>query len=298
MLRLLFVAILLLLSLPGFAHPSSDTKLPPVRVAFRPFAPPDSFLITEGGKTRMAGLGPELMERLLEVIGREMVPFKSSGIQTKREWLREGVVDVIGLNSWHPRFMAGFRFLPLPLSLDRQLFVRANWQGATRPEELDREPVVVLGGDDYAPYLTHHTGELIEVETPEQALDLLNQGMADAYLAPSGNTALSVIERSRMYSVTPTGPVLGQIPLGMVFRHGDTELYEQFRKALIVLQQKGELELLRRKWRSRATPLERTWARYGSLILMGEPFWEGALCRGLLEPVAAAPSPSGHGGAS
>jgi hypothetical protein len=118
-------------------------------------------------------------------MGRRVEFFKSEDLVVRRELLTRGQIDLIVFDS--PNFMArsGFIFVPTSVSLNRRLFVHQSCRDVVCLKDLGNKRVIMVAGDDLW-QLREQTPprDLTVVATPLEALEHLEAGQADVFIAP------------------------------------------------------------------------------------------------------------------
>lgn len=233
----------------------------PLRVGLKIGSPPFTFVDRSSEKLAVRGLSPDLARMLCKAMGRRVEFWKSDDLEERRELLKQGRIDMIMFDS---PFLGGereFTYIPTAISLNRRLFAHHSRRDVVCLKDLPGKRVVIVTGDD--PWLGRDDRpETVQVvDTPLQALSMVESGEADVYVAPSEEVAEAFIQKHGYHNIRKVGIVLEQIPLCITVRREDQELAEALRVAMRRIQSSGALSQLKEKWFGiDFTPP--TWERY------------------------------------
>ncbi len=195
------------------------------------------------------GVIHELMLMLKPLLKVRIVYVVSSTHVERRVLLKQGRIDVIAFDS--PQFTSEpfIDFVSLGLHINRQLFVHKLRKDIFSVDDLVNVRLAVIKGDNYMPHLSNALGSTIVImDSPNQALEALNNGRVDAYLAPSARTAENIINQERLHDVVKVGLRIEQIHMNLAVRKDNLELKQSLEEAILSLRRSGKLRTLHEKW--------------------------------------------------
>ncbi|MBN1848486.1 MAG: transporter substrate-binding domain-containing protein [Deltaproteobacteria bacterium] len=239
-----------------------------IRVGVRPSAPPFCFLSQNQGKVGLRGINIDLMSQIEKYLRVKMEYISCSGIEQRQHWLSEGRVDVIALVSMEDIDSVAFHSIPVDFSLNRRLFVHESCKTIVCARDLSNKQVVTIAGDPYHPFVGEvDQDNLIVVRTPLEALQLLNKGLVDAFLAPSDLIAQYLVQTEQLEHVVMVGVTLQRMPLALAVRAENDELFEELSRAVEYLNRSGALQLIKDKWYG-VVYQPTSWRRYSKVIFI------------------------------
>ncbi|MBN2059552.1 MAG: transporter substrate-binding domain-containing protein [Deltaproteobacteria bacterium] len=220
-----------------------------LRVGVRPAAPPFCFISKKGDEVGLRGINIDIMVQIERYLKVRMKYISCTGIEQRQQWLTEGHIDVMALVTSEESKSGDIRYIPVDLSLNRRLFVHESRKNIVCCRDLGTSRVVTITGDSYQPFVNDvEEKNLIVVQTPLEALQLLDKGLVDAYLAPSELIALYLIQTEKLEHVVRVGMVLETIPLAMGIRADDQQLFEALTMAMERITRSGTMQLIKDKW--------------------------------------------------
>ena len=208
-----------------------------------------SFLEKFFAKPPMAGANLRLVSMLESALGVKVRFVVVSTHVDRRRLLRQGKIDLIILDSPKLTSEAAFTFVPLGLHINRQLFVHKSRQDIFSLDDLNNARIAVVAGDNYQPHLRNALGCTLEVtDGPHQALQALNTGKVDAFLAPSARTAENIINLEELQNVVKAGVAIERIEMCLTIRKDNLALKAALEKAVRELRDSGQLKALQGNW--------------------------------------------------
>ncbi|MFZ5813338.1 MAG: ATP-binding protein [Thermodesulfobacteriota bacterium] len=240
----LILCLLLAASTSALAQPP-DT---PLRIGLKIGSPPFTYLDQEGDHS-VRGLSVDLGRLLGKAMGRRVEFFKSMDLVLRRELLTHGQIDLIIFDS--PNFMAesGFIFVPTSVVLNRRLFAHNSCRDVVCLKDLADKRVIMVAGDDLWQLRDQPPPrDLTVVATPLEALEHLEKGHVDVFIAPSEEVAQAFILKRGFRSVRKVGVVIEQIPLYITLRQDQRQLASEIATAMKRIKASGSLEKIKDKW--------------------------------------------------
>lgn len=247
------LAALLILAALGLgawgAHAAGKDEAAVLRVGVRSMNLTPSFLEGLFAKPPMAGANLRLVDMLESVLGVKVRYVVVSTHVDRRRLLRQGKIDLIILDSPKLTSDAAFDFVPLGLHINRQLFAHKSRQDIFSLDDLNNARIAVIAGDNYRPHLRNALGCVLEVmDGPHQALQALNAGKVDAFLAPSARTAENIINLEELQNVVKVGLAIERIEMCLATRKDNHKLKAALQTAVRQLADSGQLKKLHEKW--------------------------------------------------
>jgi len=238
---LLFI-ILLLANAPAMAQT--------LRVSIFPFSPPFSYFSVQGQQRELAGYTVDECLSIGKFIGREIEFVEASSIARQADAVRSSDIPVIAHDSREYADQHGFVFLPVGVSLQHHLYRNKSCQtniNLLNPLTWEGKRFVKVKGAPYVEEVPSPPGT-IEAPSALEALHILNDGVADIFVAPSERVADHIITTHDLNSIRKEGSFIGEAPLGLVVDPTDTLLISQLSEAIKTLERNGSLARIRGKW--------------------------------------------------
>ncbi|EFK11439.1 PAS domain S-box protein [delta proteobacterium NaphS2] len=185
------------------------------------------------------------LEKLLHV-DSEFV--STSSLEERRLWLEQGDIDV---ELWAIMGEGGDDFLYVPVGFDlkQRLFVNRSCRTVVCVRDITHKRVAVISGAQYKTGPDKvNPDNVVSVPSPLEALNMLNSGLVDVFLAPSERVALYLIEQYRLEHVKAVGLPISTIPLALAVHPGRRELYRRIQQAMVTLDRFSIPETIRKKW--------------------------------------------------
>ena len=224
--------------------------------------PPYSFKET-GNNVR--GLCVDLAALMGKSMNRE-IRFVECPMAELRGRLEEGTVDVIFCGTMRDVEQNHFLAIPIGINLQRRIFVNHKCATVTCYKDLGSHVVVLLEGDTPTlPPLPENT-TFVHKPTYLEALNMLESGAADVFIAPSQLTAHYLIQLHGLKNVRQVGLVVEEDQLAILTAASNRDLHHTLSVALDRIQRQNGLHLLREKWLGRDPTLPSALQRYGNWI--------------------------------
>jgi PAS domain S-box-containing protein len=144
--------------------------------------------------------------------------------------------------------------------------------------DLPGKTVAVVRGSDHLDVdINNKDITFIEVNSPLEALQLVNSGVADAYIAYSALTAHYLIQKHELQNIKRVGVATETVSLSLAVRKDNPELLKELSVAFGRILEKGDLGLFREKWLGKGLQSD-PWARYVKPVA----FTSGLILTGVL----------------
>lgn len=190
-----------------------------------------------------------LMDMLEPLLDKKVEYVFCSTHVKRRRHLCSGRIDVIAFDS--PQFTSDscLDFISLGLHINRQLYVHKSRQDIFSTADLVGVRIAVVKGDNYMPHLNNALGSTIEpMGSPHQALEALNEGRVNAFLAPSARTAENIINQDGMHNVVKVGLTIERIQMNLAVRRDNPALKADLLEAVDELERSGQLKKIHERW--------------------------------------------------
>nr|WP_243545705.1 ATP-binding protein [Pseudodesulfovibrio tunisiensis] len=218
---------------------------PVLRVGFGIISPPFAFLSVKDGRKVIRGYDVDICVMLSKISGVKMRFLPIGSIRERGTLLRNDENSAI-IGSKDKARKLGLAFIPAGVSLRNHLYVHKDCHTVTCLRDLKGKRVALVKD---APYdEVEVKGEIIEVNSPLEALTLLHDGAVDVFLAPAERVADYLIENHELTEVRKVGLTLARVPLGLIISTRDSDLVAQFRQGMQYLKDHGHIQRLRDKW--------------------------------------------------
>jgi PAS domain S-box-containing protein len=215
-------------------------------VGVRAISPPFSFLAMKDGQQGVRGYSVEEWTIIGNLIGADIKFVIVENLDDFSKMLTRNELDFIA-QSTRPSYNSGMYFIPMGYSLRHHLYVNSGGISFSCITELDDKQIVIIDGAPYSPEIQLSDNN-IKVTSPLEALSMLNQGVVEAFIAPSERVADYLVNQYALDNVIKKGRVLGEIPLGILLPPGKKRVARNLQKAVRHLQETGVLAQLRNKW--------------------------------------------------
>lgn len=260
--RWLSLLVVFCLSLAAAFSVAATPPPGPLRIGVKIHSPPFTYMDQNNGETVARGLTVDLARLLGKAMGRQVQFFGSEDLVVRREMLEQNQVDLILLDSPNVMPKSRFIFVPTGISHNRRLFVHQSCHDVVCLKDLGNKRVIMVAGDalwqlrEQAP-----PGNLTVVASPLEALEQLEAGLVDVFIAPSEEIAQAYIFKKGLRNVRKVGLVIEQIPLYITIRQDHVVLAEQVAMAMEHINTSGSLKKIKDKWFG-VDFVPPTWERY------------------------------------
>ena len=226
-------------------------------------SPPISF--RQENTNQIRGIGVDIGSLLGRVIHKP-VRFKMGDAPHLMRDLDRGAIDVICCLPLFSGLEQNYHTISLGITNHRRLFVNYTCHTVVCSKDLNHKDVVFLSEDPYEKTLGTIPGiRLIEATSSLEALQLLENGTGQVFVAPSESVALYLIEKNGFKNISMTGIPLETVFLGMVIKKGNTEVLTALSIAFGKLVEKGSIDIIRDKWINR--PITAWWEEHVRYVL-------------------------------
>lgn len=242
-------------------------KHPRVKVAVLDKFVPLSFFNESG---QFEGLSAEVLSRISLRTGLKFEVVRDSSLLRQIDQISSGQVEMLAVITPSVERADKLRFTRPYLSNPYVLVVRADDDSVVTLEDLPRKRVAFIGGNSLAAQIAQdYPGiELVYVENPEQAMELVAKSSVDATVVSLISARFMIArhyrDRLRMTSTVGTEPA--RITFGV--NRSQLELYSILDKALLSITPE-EMDELTNHWRSEVIIGDSYWLRHRTAIVQG-----------------------------
>jgi PAS domain S-box-containing protein len=227
-----------------FAIPATGAQT--VRVGIPLSSPPFSFADETGQGIR--GFAVDLALLLV----REMhlhTHFIAAEPAALREALKKQEIDFISGVAISKNDDPDLTSIETNVIVERHYFVNRNCVTVTCHRDLPGKKVAVVRGSDHLDVdLTRKDIKFIEVKSEIEALELINSGQADVYIAYSSLIAQYLIQKFQLTNIKKVGVPIEKVPLSVMIRKNDTQLLKKLSVAFGRILEGGDYNRIRDKW--------------------------------------------------
>ncbi|MCR4539811.1 transporter substrate-binding domain-containing protein [Pseudomonas sp. 18.1.10] len=242
-------------------------KHPRVKVAVLDKFVPLSFFNESG---QFEGLSAEVLSRISLRTGLKFEVERGSSLSRQIDEVSAGQADMMAVITPSVERSDKLRFTRPYLSNPYVLVVRADDSSVVTLEDLPRKRMAFIGGNSLAAQIAKdYPGiELVYVENPEQAMELVAKSSVDATVVSLISARFMIArhyrDRLRMTSTVGTEPA--RITFGI--NRSQLELYSILDKALLSITPE-EMDELTNHWRSEVIIGDSYWLRHRTAIVQG-----------------------------
>ncbi len=243
----------LLLCLLAIFAASPAAAVKPLRISIFPFSPPFSFYAVRDGNRYLQGYTIDECLAVGKKLGRPVEFVPTSSLKRQAPSLKKGELACIAHDSDSYAQRHSLEFLPIGVSLQHYLYVHTSCRPGIHLDKAETFRNKRFVTVKEAPYSIDIPPLIDMIEAPSalEALNLLNQGIVDIFIAPAERVADYLITTHGFTSVRKEGDFIGEIPLGFIVDPRDQEQTEALRTAVKELKRTGSLARIRDKWFSR-----------------------------------------------
>lgn len=226
-----------------------------LRISIFPFSPPFSFYAIQDGDRHLQGYTIDECLALGKILRRTIEFTSTTSINRQAGALKKGEIALIAHDSASYATRHGFAFIPVGISLQHHLYIHRSCPPGVnlhKAETFRNKRFVTVKGAPYSIDIPPSV-DMIEAPSALEALNLLNQGIVDIYIAPAERVADYLITTHKFTSVRKDGDFIGETPLGFIVDPRDQEQAKALRSAIKELERTGSLARIRDQWFSRDT---------------------------------------------
>lgn len=242
-------------------------KHPRVKVAVLDKFVPLSFFNESG---QFEGLSAEVLSRISLRTGLKFEVEQGSSLPRQIDQVSGGQVDMLAVITPSVERSEKLRFTRPYLSNPYVLVVRADDEHLVTLEDLSGKRVSFIGGNSLAAQIARDYPGIgfVDVENPEQALELVAKGNADATIISLISARYMVARdyRDRLRITSTVGTEPARITFGV--NRSQLELYSILDKALLSITPE-EMDELTNHWRGEVVIGDSYWLRYRNAIVQG-----------------------------
>ncbi|MGK9418497.1 transporter substrate-binding domain-containing protein [Pseudomonas cedrina] len=242
-------------------------KHPLVKVAALDKFVPLSFFNEQG---QFVGLSEEVLSRVSLRTGLKFEVLQGSSLPQQIDDVSNGAVDILAVITPSVARSEKLRFTRPYLSNPYVLVTRAGDESLVTLEDMPGKRLAFIGGNSLATQIARdYPGiDCFNVENPEQALDLVAKGGADATVISliSARYMIARHFRDRLRITSTVGTEPARIAFGV--NRSQLELYSILEKALLSITPE-EMDELTNRWRSEIIIEDSYWISHRSVIIQG-----------------------------
>ena len=242
-------------------------KHPRVKVAVLDKFVPLSFFNESG---QFEGLSAEVLSRISLRTGLKFEIEQGSSLPRQIDQVSAGQVDMLAVITPSVERSEKLRFTRPYLSNPYVLVVRADDEHLVTLEDLSGKRVAFIGGNSLAAQIARDYPGIgfVNVENPEQALELVAKGDADATIVSLISARYMVARdyRDRLQITSTVGTEPARITFGV--NRSQLELYSILDKALLSITPE-EMDELTNHWRGEVVIGDSYWLRHRNAIVQG-----------------------------
>ncbi|WP_411379737.1 transporter substrate-binding domain-containing protein [Pseudomonas sp. MPB26] len=242
-------------------------KHPLVKVAALDKFVPLSFFNKQG---QFVGLSEEVLSRVSLRTGLKFEMVKGKSLPQQIDEVSSGAVDILAVITPSVERSEKLRFTRPYLSNPYVLVARTGEESLVTLEDMPGKRLAFINGNSLAAHIVRdYPGiEFVNVENPEQALDLVANGDADATLISliSARYMIARHFRDRLRITSTVGTEPARIAFGV--NRSQLELYSILEKALLSITPE-EMDELTNRWRSEIIIEDSYWSSHRSVIIQG-----------------------------
>ncbi len=242
-------------------------KHPKVKVAV-----PDKFMplafIDEQGQSD--GLSVEVLSRISLRTGLKFEMVQGSSLPRQVDDVGAGKADMLAVITPSIERTEKLRFTRPYLSNPYVLVVRADDKRVVTLEDMAAKRLAFIGGNSLTAQISrdYPSIEVINVENPEQAMELVAKGSVDAAITSLISARYMVARnyRNRLRITSTVGTDPARITFGV--NRSQLELYSILDKALMSISPE-EMDEMTNRWRSEILIEDSYWKRHRNVIIQG-----------------------------
>jgi PAS domain S-box-containing protein len=253
-------AIGLLLLLLPFSADASSTQ--PLRVGVPKSMPPFAFLdaglrTPRGFCVDLIIMAGKLMKSPLEFYHYDENSYPASGER----------LDIVSFASGKQKPNSEYQLIDTGVRIQQNFFTSGSCLTVTCLKDLPGHRVVTEKGREEEIRALASPITVIEVPTPEKALEALNTGQADVYISPCTLTTLYLIQKHGFQNIKEVGLPIETSPLYVAVLKERVDLLADLSLALGKILESENYHLLRKKWLGRGVEVS-GWIQYIRHILI------------------------------
>ena len=255
--RFVHVWVMLCILLPATLWGADDMSM--LKVGINKDAPPFSFY--DKNLARYRGFCIDLARLLAAGLGRPIRFFPLSEKEL-RESLISGEIDFVCGYIERTVDTARLHHIDLAVKVEKSFFVNNTCLTVTCVQDLTNEVVVAEQGHELRRYVDYSEGvQFVEVMNQEEALDMVSEGIAKAFISHNALSTRYFIEKNRFANIKEVGLPLTSAPLSIVARRGDDHQISQLSFVYGQLLENRKYRMLMDKWFGSSLGLK-IWDRY------------------------------------
>lgn len=216
-----------------------------IRVGIRPYAPPIIYLEKSNGGIHYKGSQAEVLSLLEKNLNVKFEYISSDDVAQRKTWLKEGYIDLIAGTGKRIELDPEICFIPTGVKLKYQLYAQKDCDTEACYYNFSNKRIVLIAGVKYPEFLDRISqSQKIVVNTPAEALVMLNEELVDLFVSPSQAVGNYIIAKEHFKNIHPVGDVLGKMEIGYAVRAADDELYRRLSLAIKDLVDSGTIAYL------------------------------------------------------
>lgn len=210
-------------------------------------SPPFSFLSAKDDKQVIRGYTIDYWVLLGKIMGVNVKFVLASSHQERLQFLKDGKIDFVSEGVEADAKKLGYKFLPNGNVAHNHLYINDNRSSITCQKDLYDKKIVILAGIEYAPIIEIRD-DMIRLNSYLEALNMVNTGVADAFISFSSATADYLIDQQKFTHILKKGLDLGEVEQGLIIPQNNPDIVEHFETAIAKIKEEKLLTLLQDKW--------------------------------------------------
>lgn len=248
--------------LPAVPSTAADDKT--IRVGIPRSMPPFAFVDT--GLRAYRGFCVDLAIMAGQLMKSE-IKFYTFDNDSLIAALVNGQIDLVCCTLLKPEPESPFKLIDTGIQVDRNLFVNASCVTVTCVKDTPGHRVVVEKDRREEILNSLPPGvSIVEAASSEQALEMLNKGLAHVYISPSTLTSLYLIQKNGFQNIKLTGLPVETVPLSFAVRKDRLDLLTNLSVALGKIMDGQNYQQIRKKWLGSGIEVN-VWIQYIQYVL-------------------------------
>lgn len=241
--------IVLLSAVFALSYSAHSARVRQIRVGVPRELPPFAFKSEE--KAGLRGFAVDLSALLLQGVDRSVVFIEGNPARLKELLLTGGVDFVIGITV-SKKEESLYSAIQTDIVLARQYFVHSNCVTVTCHQDLPGKILAVVKGTDHLDVDRQREDiTFLEVDSELEALEMVDSGRADVYIASSALAARYIIQKHGLKNIKQVGFPVESVPLCIAVRRENPELLTELSMEYGRILENREYEQIRDKWLGR-----------------------------------------------
>ncbi|MBI5605070.1 MAG: transporter substrate-binding domain-containing protein [Deltaproteobacteria bacterium] len=182
--------------------------------------------------------------------------------------LVNGQVDIVCCTLLRPESENAFKLINTGIRVDRNLFVNNSCVTVTCLKDTLGHSVVVEKDRRREIQTFIPPGvSIVETASSEEALEILNKGLAHVYISPSTLTTLYLIQKNGFQNIKLTGMPIETVPLSFAVRKDRIDLLSDLSLTLGKIGNSPNYQQIKKKWLGSGIEVN-VWNKYVKYVVM------------------------------